>query len=226
MKKTLQDLFPELKKLYAKMPEAIGCVGCAKCCKVQHPHCYSVEFYHIMEELKNWSLKETVDLHVSCVSNYLSNDLNKPCVFLDKNKRCRIYDSRDYNCRAFGIIPKKAYTKRVRAVKKQFPGVRLGLESQSDCCGGIHPETFIGAKKLDQIFSDILDLDRELGIEDQDIDQNNNYMTFHDHYLLFYYHERKEMLEQLTNIKYNCSETEKRKFLDNMREMLEKQTGV
>jgi Fe-S-cluster containining protein len=204
------------------MPGTIGCVSCGKCCEVQHPHCYTIEFYYILEALQSWTQQETVDLHMACVANYLNNDLEKPCVFLDENKRCRIHSHRNYNCRAFGIIPKKAYNKHVKQVKKKFPGVKLSLQKQSDCCGGVHPEVFIGARKLNEIFSKICDLDRDLGMEEKNIREGNNYMTFHDHYLLFYYHNKQDLLAQLTNIKNSCSKKEKESFLKSMREVFEK----
>jgi Fe-S-cluster containining protein len=176
-----------------------------------------------MNSMSDWNGKQMLDLHVNCIKNYLSNSLDKQCVFLDVDNQCRTYDARDYNCRAFGIIPKKAYAKRVKAVKKLFNGVQLGLETQSDCPGKIRPETFIGAKKLDQIFSKICDLDTEMGMDAEDVAQGNNYMTFHDHYILYYYRDTPEILQQLTHIKYNYSDADKTKFINVMKESLSKE---
>lgn len=225
MRKPLGVLFQELRDIYAQMPETVGCVSCGKCCKVQHPHCYNIEFFYILDALQKWSEEEIGDLQLACISHYISNDMNKPCVFLDEKNRCKIYEHRDYNCRAFGIIPKKVYAKRVKEVKKKFPGVRLGLEKQSDCCGDVHPETFIGGKKLDQLFEAIRDLDRQMGIPEEEIHEANNYMTFHDHYLLYCYQNNQEFLQRLTNIKYNCDEAEKKRFVEDLRIALKKEVS-
>ena len=219
------DPFDKLKSLYSQMPKTIGCVGCGKCCKVQHPHCYVTEFYYILKGISDWSIKEIADLHVACIANYFDNSMNKPCVFLSEDNKCRIYDYRDYNCRAFGIIPKKEYAKRVKSIKKKFPGQKLGLEKQSDCCGDVHPEVFIGANKLDKIFSDIRDLDHEINVPEEEIEDGNNYMTFHDHYLLYYYRDNPEFLKKLTYIKNNCSDSEKNSFIDFMDQFLKKKIG-
>lgn len=220
MPQTKDVLFKKLESIYSQMPETLGCVGCGKCCKVQHPHCYYVEFMYIMEGIRGWTEEEKIDLHIECIRNYLSNSLKKTCVFLDENNRCRIYDHRDYNCRAFGMIPKKIYSKRVREAKKNFPGVRLGLESQSDCCGDVRPETYIGGNKLDNLFEQIRDLDREIGITEQDLAQANNYMTFHDHFILYHYGHDLNMLQGLTSIKSTASDKEKELFLQDMRKAL------
>jgi len=219
------DLTVELNSLYEQMPKTIGCIGCGKCCKIQHPHCYSIEFYNMLYLLDDFTEEQKINLHAACLSNYLDNSINKPCVFLGEDNKCKTYSCRDYNCRSFGIVPKKAYAKHVKAVKKNFPGIRLGLEKQSDCCGGVRPEEFIGAKKLDEIFNKIADLDRKLGIADKDVDDGTSYMTFHDHYLLFYYRENTEMLEKLTQIKYNCSEQEKKAFVSAVMELLKNKSG-
>jgi len=214
-------MFSELETIYAKMPKTLGCVSCGKCCKVQHPHCYCCEFYYIFSAIEKWTEKEKIDLHINCVANYLSNSLQKRCVFLDVNNHCTVYEYRNYNCRAFGMIPKKAYAKRVKDVKKNFPGVRLCLEKQSDCCGGVKPETFIGARKLDEIFDEIRNLDRGLGITEDDINASNNYMTFHDHFLLYTYRDSQWMLEKLTDIKTKASDKEKNEFIMAIRKNME-----
>lgn len=122
-----------------------------------------------------------------------------------------------HNCRAFGMIPKKIYTKRVKDVKKNFPGVRLGLESQSDCCGGVRPAQYIGGNKLDILFEQIRELDLLLGISREDIDNSYNYMTFHDHYMLFFYGRDQKTIKRLTSLKLEGTEANKRSFLENIK---------
>ncbi|MFW5890599.1 MAG: YkgJ family cysteine cluster protein [bacterium] len=213
MDKSILTLFNKLNEVYDSMPNAIGCIGCGKCCMVQHPHCFQIEFYYILSEIENWTKEEKEKLHIDCIKNYLSNSLEKKCVFLDENKKCKIYSYRDYNCRAFGIIPKKVYSKRVKNVKKNFLGVRLTLEKQSDCCGGVKAEEYIGKNKLDFLFEEIKKLDLELGVSQESCDNSDNYMTFHDHYLLHYYGKDVNMIKALTKIKTNSSEKEKEKFI-------------
>ena len=212
----------KLYSIYKQLPESVGCIGCGKCCKVQYPHCYFIEFINIYNHINtNWNDHDKKELHIRCVEKYISNDLKKKCVFLDKNNKCKIYEQRDFNCRAFGIIPKKVYTERVKEAKKKFGNVNLPLQSQSECPGKIHPAIFIGKNKLHQLFTEIYDLDVKLGIPKEDLKEANNYMTFHDHYLLNYYKTHRDILENLTNVKLNFSDEEKKDFCKRMRDHLE-----
>lgn len=224
MEDEAEKLIEKLNNIYKQMPDTIGCVSCGKCCRVQHPHCYFIEFINMYRHIvSSWSQKETSELIALCVERYISNDLEKPCVFLDEKNMCKIYHTRNYNCRAFGIIPKKVYAKRVREVKKNFPGVRLGLEKQTDCCGGVKPKTFIGAKKLDGLFEQIYNLDIELGVSPEDLAAQNNYMTFHDHLLLFLYGNNPQFLNQLTEVKRHGSEKDKVAIMTEIRREIEEQ---
>jgi Fe-S-cluster containining protein len=216
------SLFYELDNLYGQLPNTVGCISCGKCCKVQHPHCYFVEFLNMYNHISTqWSSKSFQNLVVGCIERYISNDMEKQCVFLDEGNMCKIYDKRDYNCRVFGIMPKKMYAKRVKAVKKKFSGVKLCLEKQSDCCGGVKPEKYISEKKLDDIFEKIYDLDRKLGISQEDLASSNNYMTFHDHMLLYLYGDNVQFLQQLTHIKVNGSKEDKADFMKEIRSQME-----
>lgn len=216
MDENIDIVFQKLENIYAQMPETIGCISCGKCCSVQHPHCFYVEFLYMMDGIQSWTREQKFELHLACIKNYLSSSLNKKCVFLNQDKRCDIYHHRGYNCIAFGMIPKKVYTKRVKDVKKNFPGVRLGLESQSACCGGVKPVQYIGGNKLDALFEKIRDLDLLLGVSIEDIDESNNYMTFHDHYILFFYGKDQKTLERLTSLKLNGTDADKLSFLESI----------
>jgi len=125
-----------------------------------------------------------------------------------------------HNCRAFGLIPKKLYAQRVKQVQKNFPGIRLELSKQSDCCGGVKPSQYIGKNKLDDLFEQIRNLDKKFGVSQENIDQNNNYMTFHDHYILYIYSERLDILQMLTDIKTSATDEMKLKFLKDMENTL------
>lgn len=215
--------FAKLNELYSQMPDTTGCVGCGRCCKIQHPHCYLCEFINMYTYvIDNWTKNEVNTLIIDCVERYLSNDMNKPCVFLSEDNKCKVYNNRDYNCRAFGMVPKKIYAKHVKQVKKNFPGVRLGLEKQSDCCGSVKPEKFIGGKKLNEIFKNIYELDRDFGVSEEDMANGSTYMTFHDHLLLFVYGNNVPFINQLTEIKRNGTDSDKKQIVEEIR----KQFGV
>jgi len=203
-----------LNKIYGKLPDTLGCTGEGLCCMVQHPHCYYIEFVNMYNYIsKNWSKEEIKNLHLSCVSNYLSNSTNKRCVFLSEEKKCRVYEVRDFNCRSFGCVPKMAYKKRVRAVKKKHKGVNLCLKSQSGCCKDLRPESYISESDLDALFYSIKDLDIDLGFSESEMNEASNYMTFHDHYLLYYFENNQDLLMKLTHVKMNYSDDEKAEFL-------------
>jgi Fe-S-cluster containining protein len=213
-----EEKLKQLSEVYAQLPETLGCTGCGLCCMVQHPHCYYIEFVNMYNFVVNeWTVEQRYDLHYRCIENYLKNTLRKQCVFLDGERKCSVYNARDFNCRMFGAIPKKEYAKRVKKAAKRNPGVNLDLKKQSDCCKDIKPEAYIGRSKIDKLFQQIFDIDADI-FSNEDLSNGNNYMTFHDHYILHYFHDKVDVLKQLTHVKQEFSEEEKTDFMKKMRE--------
>jgi Fe-S-cluster containining protein len=219
--KEIEKQIKYLEKAYGQLPETVGCTSEGTCCKVQHPHCYYIEFVYMMKHIAGtWDSERRVDLHIKCIGNYLSNDMEKQCIFLNKDMMCDIHKVRDYNCRSFGIIPEKAYEERSNKRKEEFKGESLSLCKQTDCCKNVRPEKFISQKKLDEIFKKIYNMDVEIGIDSESVDAVDNYLTFHDHYILHFYASSLEILKLLTELKENGSEDDKQELLKSMAESL------
>ena len=217
----MEEQLKKLEKIYAKIPETLNCNSCGKCCEVQHPHGYYIEFINIYNYiLKNWTDQQLKNLHINCIKNYLSNEIKKKCIFLRDDKLCSIHPQRNFNCRMFGNIPEKTYKKRVKKTEKKFPGINLDLKKQTDCCSNVRPKTFISEKKIDKLFNQIFEIDEEIGVSEEDLKQANNYMTFHDHYILHIFGNNLYMLQKLTHLKINGTEKEKNEFIKAMEENL------
>jgi Fe-S-cluster containining protein len=206
-----------LEKAYKKLPKTLGCVSCGKCCQVQHPHCYYIEFLYMMRHIMdNWDQNKRLYLHLKCTDNYLSNNINKECIFLTKDMMCDLHNVRDFNCRSFGIIPKSEYAKRYEKRKKEFDGEDLCLKRQEDCCSDVRPESYISQSKLDDIFKSIYLMDQKIGVDKISADDTDNYMTFHDHYMLHVYSSNPTILKQLTEIKTDGSDEDKKSLIKDM----------
>jgi len=210
-----------LENAYSELPQTLGCTSQGTCCKVQHPHCYYIEFVYMMKHIMDeWTQEQRYKLHVKCVDNYLSNDINKQCIFLTDDMMCGIHKVRDYNCRSFGIIPEDAYRERYKNKKKEFHGKCMSLKRQQDCCMNVRAETFISQESLNEIFEKIYDMDIQIGVDKDSVKDTSNYMTFHDHYMLHTYWNANSILESLTFLKENGSDSEKTDVLKGMSESL------
>jgi hypothetical protein len=118
----------------------------------------------------------------------------------------------------FGNIPKQVYKRRVKNKEKEFSGTSLALKKQTDCCPKVKPARPISEAEMDSLFERIYNLDITIGVHPIDVAESNNYMTFHDHYILHCFMEDPEILQQLTHMKENFSESEKKNFLKSMRD--------
>jgi Fe-S-cluster containining protein len=220
----LADIDEQIKYLenaYSELPKTVGCTSEGTCCKVQHPHCYYIEFVYMMKHIvDNWPQEKRYELHIKCTENYLNNDINKQCIFLTDDMRCDIHKVRDFNCRSFGIIPEDAYRERYKKKKKEFNGKCLSLKRQKDCCLNVAPESFISQEKLDDIFNKIYEMDKSIGVDKQSIENTDNYMTFHDHYMLHCYSSSLTILESLTEVKKNGTKEDKVMLLQDMAKSL------
>lgn len=106
-----QGLFPELEKIYNKLPETI-CERCATCCIVPPPG-YLIEFLNLYKYVRD-NLK---DRHKDIIKNtikffYLELvDINVKCPFLDENNEnnCLVYPVRPLSCRVSGLLSEKDF---------------------------------------------------------------------------------------------------------------------
>ena len=73
------------------------CEGCGECCgAVPLPRIIFTKYKHLGE--RKYQIKHFNDEIVPVTEDMV-------CIFLDKNKRCKIYIHRPKVCRDFGVIP-------------------------------------------------------------------------------------------------------------------------
>lgn len=185
-----------------------------ECCSVSMPQMNYCEFVQIISDV--WKKNKTSDeekLNLICKSleYFMRFDYNKwgmqslikPCLFLDNNtKLCKIYKNRPLNCRIYGLWPDDVYKKRVdkfEEVYKKYGLKRedLPLHSQCPYVKRVDTKNKITEEVLDSLFKELDKMDKVIGdFSDLQIEQRENYRTFHDWLLLKVFGE--EWLEKLT----------------------------
>ncbi len=115
-KKVLDRLKPNttikiLPQLHEEVFEEINCLDCANCCKNHSPTFKATDIKRISKHLK---IKET-DL----IENYLFLDQDNdwvlkssPCVFLNSDNTCLIYDVRPSDCARYPYTNEDVFIKR------------------------------------------------------------------------------------------------------------------
>jgi len=202
------DLKPEalalplyrLEELYAKLPETKGCTSCGKCCKVQCPNMYYIEFLHILTYMQDNFDKPTVDgIFSKSFQNAISLAQDKQCPFLDDKNKCMIYEVRHYNCRVYGIIPKGEYQDRVKQAKKRLGVENISLEKQ---CDKVSIDGEGSNKGLNDIFEQLKQLEEEIGVSKNMVRLiGGSYLTFHDMLILHFFHDNDGIIECINQLK-------------------------
>ncbi len=211
--------------LYEGMPATTGCESCQEingenehwCCKSQSPSMYYVEFLYVWKEVVKWNFQKKTELILRCVQNYLSDSINKGCVFYVDG--CTCYDYRPFVCRMYGVIPSENWDKKWEALKSQ-QGDDFDASPQ---CGLVKSDREISAKEENRWFSHTSECESRLGVLQQCIDlhdqQDGSYRSFHDHVLLELFDE--DFLSQITKIKVTKpSQNEINDFIMQVKDML------
>ncbi len=188
----VQPPLASLNVLYDGMPDTHGCEKCAEingkggkdwCCIKQNPSMFYAEFFNVYKEMQdNWTKEKRKQVLFRAIRNYLSNSLQKGCIFYDNG--CTIYKQRPFNCRMYGVVPKENWDKRWEALKER-QGDKFEAMPQ---CTLVSADRQISAKDEDKWFAHTRDCEKRIGINEQTIDlydmSGGSYRTFHDHLLL------------------------------------------
>jgi Fe-S-cluster containining protein len=236
-KMKMSSLKGSLDKIYS-MTDMETTMACqCTCCKTAMPsHNYS-EFVQIITDIWQKESKE-FKIHIICqsIEYFFRNEfekwgiesLLKPCMLLDQESgKCTVYENRPISCRLFGLWPNKSYEERVDKFEKAYEkyGLKredLPLFKQCELVKRVKTDAEIDQEIIDKMFESLDNLDKKIGNFSQlQIEQKENYRTFHDWLLLKVFGEewlsmltsfmlaadKKTMLEQIEILKEKVHES-------------------
>lgn len=101
-----KDLDKLFHPLHEEAFDQIDCLQCANCCKTTSPIFRDVDIERISKHL-GLKASEFVSkhLHIDEDQDYVLN--SSPCLFLDENNYCKIYDVRPKACREYPHTDRK-----------------------------------------------------------------------------------------------------------------------
>lgn len=203
-----------LNILYEGMPETKGCESCREvngenafwCCKTQSPSMYYVEFLKVWKEVQQWGKWQKARVIIAAITNYLSNNKDKGCVFYDDE--CTIYNDRPLACRMYGVIPKESWNKRWDALKER-DGDNFCAKQQCNLVSTVDGKE-ITPEQENKWFVHTAKAERRIGVPLQAIqlhdEAGGSYRTFHDHILMELF--PASSLNMLTQVKLSNPSSE------------------
>ena len=156
-----------LNILYDNLPKTSGCEKCSEvngeenkdwCCKRMSPSMYYVEFLNVFYEFQKWSHKRKKEVILKAIANYLSNNLEKGCIFY--NNGCSVYKQRPLACFQYGVIPETSWNKRWEALKKRDGDKFCGIPQ----CNLVKSETLITPELENKWFEYTKKCEERIGI--------------------------------------------------------------
>jgi Fe-S-cluster containining protein len=192
LKEKLQQIYSETVNLEAT------CKGVCECCKTAMPQMNFSEFSQIINEVWDTTSRDgKIELICMSVEYFFRNQfekwglssLVKPCLLLTNDGKCSRYDSRPLCCRLYGLWPEDVYNKRVDRFNKAYEGLltRDELPLNKQCPNVKRKDETVALTKevIDSLFVQLDSLDKKIGnFTDVQIEQKENYRTFHDFLLL------------------------------------------
>lgn len=181
------------------------CAHRCECCNVAMPQMNYSEFVQIVTTLwAKMDKEEKISLICKSIEYFFRNEyakwgkdsLIKPCMLLDSNGRCLVYEDRPLNCRLYGLWPTEDYEKRVDRFAKAYAKYDLKredlpLNKQCTFVKRVNETVPLTMDLINDLFSKIDKMDESLGkYTPLQIKQKENYRTFHDWLLLKIYGEK------------------------------------
>jgi len=230
-----------INNVYAEIPKTTGCIehinkpkdegGCgAWCCEQMNPQVLYSEFLNSWSHvLKTWDIEQILNLIESAILNYLENKPNKGCIFFDKTTlMCSQHNTRPYNCRMYGVVPKEEFEKRKSKYKSSVG--ELPMYARDQCSLVKTSDGSVITKSMsDDWWRRLRYAENVIGIKNKDVidNEDGSYLTYHDHLLLQLLPD--EIMSDITFIKVNSDSLEKVKtakvIVEQLRVNLEKAIG-
>ena len=169
-----------------------------ECCKVAMPQINYSEFIQIISNVWKRAHEEVIEVICTSLEYFFRYEYEKwgmatmvkPCMLLDGNNMCSVYEDRPLSCRLYGLWPREMYENRVDKFAKAYE--RYGLKREDlplntqcpyvkrkDDSVALTPEIIQG------LYDQLDKLDQTVGsFSNAQIRQKENYRTFHDWLLL------------------------------------------
>jgi Fe-S-cluster containining protein len=203
----------KLKKVYCETVNLdTTCKGICECCNVACPAMNFCEYTQLINEIWDTvSRSEKIRLISTSVEYFFRNEfekwgmqcLEKKCLLLDEeNKGCECYESRPLSCRIYGLWPEDVYKERVDKFEKAYEGLlkreELPLHTQCPNVKRVDESVELTNEIIEGLYAQLDNIDRKIGdFSDSQIEQKENYRTFHDWLLFSIFGE--EWLSKLTS---------------------------
>jgi Fe-S-cluster containining protein len=193
---TLKDKLHQI--YYGTINLDTTCQGRCECCKVAMPQMNYCEFSQLVNEIWDTTSKsDKIELICKSIEYFFHNQfeewgmesLVKPCMLLSEDGKCKYYDSRPMNCRIYGLWPEDIYKERVDKFEDAYEGMlkreELPLNKQCPYVKRVDESKPLTEEVIDALFEQLNELDSRLGnFSKLQLEQRENYRTFHD-WLLF-----------------------------------------
>lgn len=199
LKSVLQSIYHD----YVNMETT--CAHKCECCNVAMPQMNYSEFAQVVTVVWNkLSKDEKINIICKSIEYFFRNEyskwgmdsLIKPCMLLDSEGRCKIYEDRPLNCRLYGLWPKEEYEKRVQRFTEAYAKYNLKredlpLNTQCSFVKRVDESKPLTTDLINDLFKKLDSLDADVGgFSDLQVQQKENYRTFHDWLLLKIYGEK------------------------------------
>tara|TARA_Y100000310_G_scaffold57488_2_gene52726 strand:+ start:52371 stop:53138 length:768 start_codon:yes stop_codon:yes gene_type:complete len=231
--------FRRLNRLYNKIPNTKGCMeninkkgGCnAWCCRLQNPQVLYSEFLNTWDNvLKQFSMNDMVLIVERAIRSYVTSSVIKGCIFFDEDDNlCAVHETRPFNCRTYGIIPKKEFTARYEKLKEVYKdNPDADVRDQCDLVSTLNGRK-VKSKEIDKWWRLLNNVEANLGIPRENIndDLGGSYRTFHDHILLEIM--PNDVMEELQKVRLMENEEEKEQavhaFMKEFKERIDGKTN-
>jgi len=174
------------------------CKGNLTCCRTACPMMNFSEFSQLINEVWDSSSKsKKIELICTSIEYFFRNEfekwskdsLIKPCLLLNDNGKCSYYSSRPLSCRIYGFWPEATYNARVDKFEKAYKGLltreELPLNKQCPYVKRVDESIPLTDEIINGLYKQLDELDKKVGnFSDLQIEQKENYRTFHDWLLL------------------------------------------
>lgn len=210
-KKNMENLSSKLDGIYNEVNLETTQTCKCHCCQVAMPQISYGEFINIATSVwDNSSEKDKLHYIKTSIEYFFRyefekwgiSSLVKPCMFLQDDGKCGIYEKRPLSCRMFGLWPQEMYDERVENFSKIYSeyGLEISdlpLHKQCKSVKRKSEDVELNREIVEGLYEKLHHLDKSIGdFTDLQIETKENVRTFHDWLLMKVFGE--DWLELMT----------------------------